>query len=141
MAEDESQERKLPPNARRDSNIFMMLFALTILLYLLSLPFIFGILLTGPATVFFGIRAIYRSRKVPRMALYRYAIGAGSAAALFAFFTAGAMVMFHGPVSELQNCVSRAITQSAQAQCQRDYIDNVNDVVESTFERFGVTAN
>ncbi len=129
MADDERPKSPLPPGARRDSKIFLMLFGATVLLYLLSLPLIFGVILTGPVAAFFAVRSLWRSRSVAGVLMFRYTMIAGTAAVLFAALTGVAMIFFHEPVRALQECNSRAITQTAQDQCQRDYQEGIEDVL------------
>lgn len=141
MADDESQKSPLPPGARRDSKFFLLLFGATVVLYLLSLPMIFGVILTGPAAAFFGVRSLWRSRSVSGVLLFRYTMVAGIAASLLAGLTGLAMIVFHEPVSALRDCSARAITQTAQDQCQRDYEEGLSTAVEDMLERFGISSD
>lgn len=138
MADKETSESPLPAGARRDSGFFLLFFAVTIVLYFLSIPLIFGVLATAPAAAFFAFRALYRSRKVSNIMSFRIGLAGGALVCGFAMMTGFAMIVFHGPVSELRECSARAITQTAQAQCQRDYEENLQALLEDTFARFGV---
>ena len=139
MADDTPDEHTLPAGARRDSGFFLLLFAVTIVLYFFSIPLVYGVLLTGPAAGFFAVRALIRSRSVPKITGYRVGLSAGIGVAGLAMLTGFAMIVFHGPVSELQNCSARAITQTAEDQCQRDYQDNIQALMEDTLERLSVS--
>ena len=139
MADEKSEEHPLPAGARRDSGIFLLLFAVTILLYFLSIPLIFGVIATGPAAAFFAIRAVYRSRKVPKVTSFRVGLLSGALVSFFALFTGLAMVIFYEPVAELQACNTRAITQTATDQCQRDYQNNIEQLMEDWLEQLGAT--
>lgn len=140
MADQDPQEGALPAGARRDSGIFLLLFLVTIVLYFLSIPLIFGVIATGPLAAFFAIRALFRSRGVAKVASFRVGLIGGAVACMFAMLTGLAMTIFHGPVSELQNCAARAITQTAQAQCERDYQQNIEQLMEDWLERVGATS-
>lgn len=137
MADQETTEGLLPKGARRDSGFFLLFFAITIVLYFLSIPLIFGVFLSAPAAVFFALRAVWRSRKVSKVMSFRIGLIGGAVACGFAMLTGFAMIVFHGPVTELQNCMSRALTQTAQNQCQRDYQDNLEQQMEDILDRFG----
>ena len=139
MAEDQTRESRLPPGARRDSGIFMALLAATVLLYMMSIPIAFGVIATGPAAAVFGLRALYRSRSTPQVATFRWAMIAGVLVCGFAAFMGLVLIMFREPVQDLQECMSRAITQSAESACQRDYQEGVDTVVEDTLGRVGLT--
>lgn len=139
MADKETDEGVLPAGARRDSGFFLLMFTITIVLYFLSIPLIYGVFLSAPAAAFFATRAIWRSRKVSKVTSFRVGLIGGIVASGFAVLTGFAMIVFHGPVSELQNCTSRAITQTAQNECERNYQDNLEQHMDNIFERFGVT--
>lgn len=139
MADQEPEQGALPAGARRDSGFFLLMFAITIVLYFLSIPLIFGVFLSAPAAAFFACRALWRSRSVPKVAGFRVGLIGGTLASGFALLTGMAMIVFYEPVSQLQTCTSRAITQTATDQCQRNYQEDLNQLMEETFERFGVT--
>lgn len=139
MADKEPQESALPAGARRDSGFFLLAFAITIVLYFLSIPLIYGVFVSAPAAAFFAGRALWRSRQVPKIASFRVGLIGGAVASGFALLTGVAMIVFHEPVTELQTCSARAITQTAADKCQRDYQKNLEELMEETFERFGVT--
>lgn len=141
MADKELEEGALPVGARRDSGFFLLFFTITIVLYFLSIPLIYGVFLSAPAAAFFAARALWRSRKVAKVASFRVGLGGGIIASGFALLTGFAMIVFHGPVTELQTCTSRAITQTAQAECARNYQDSLEQRMEDVLERFGVTTS
>ncbi len=139
MAEDDKRESRLPQAAQRDSRIFMALLAVTVLLYLLSIPLAFGTMLTGPAAAVFGLLALYRARAAEDVTTFRYAMILGVAASGFAAFMGFAMFLFREPVEDLQNCLGRAITTAAEDTCEREYQDGVQTVTDDLLERMGLT--
>lgn len=139
MAEHNPTESVLSKNARRDSGFFLLFFTITIILYFMSIPLIYGVFLSAPTAAFFAARAIWRSRKIPGTASFQVGLVGGIIASGFAVLTGFAMMIFHGPVSELQTCAARAITQTATTECQRDYQANIEQRMEDIFQRFGLT--
>lgn len=139
MAEEDKPASKLPPAAQRDSRIFMLLLAVTVLLYVMSIPLAFGVIVTGPVAAVFGLLALFRSHSATGVATFRYAMIAGVLVSGFAALMGVALLVFRGPVEELQTCLSRAITSSAEETCQREYQDNVDTVMDNWLERVGLT--
>lgn len=139
MAEEEKPASKLPPAAQRDSRIFMLLLAASVLLYLMSIPLAFGVIVTGPVAAVFGLLALFRSRSAKGVATFRYAMVAGVLVSGFAALMGLALLVFRGPVEDLQTCLSRAITSSAEEACQREYQDAVDSRTDDLLERIGLT--
>jgi len=139
VAEPSARDARLPDGARRDSTFFMALLGATVLLYVVSIPLAFGMVATGPAAAFFGIRAVYRSRGAASITAFRYATIAGVLMALFGAFMGVVLMVFHEPVQALRDCMGRALTHSAEAQCQAEYEADVQQLMEDALERMGIT--
>lgn len=139
MAEDQTTESPLPPGARSDSRIFMLLLLVTVVLYMLSIPLAFGAILTGPAAAIVGIRALWRSMATPKVATFRYAMVAGVLVSAFATFMGLVLIVFREPVENLQECMARAITTSAEDACEREYTADVEQLADDLLARVGLT--
>ncbi|GIG54732.1 DUF4199 domain-containing protein [Demequina activiva] len=140
MAEPEERVSPIPAPARRDSQIFLVMLGVTSLLYLLSVPWAFAMILTGPVGAFFGARALYRSRSAPGITVFRVSLGFGILMSLFSVLMAITFAVFSDAVSELRDCNGRAVTQQARAQCEAQYEESVADTVDDVLGRFGVSA-
>ncbi|WP_062131770.1 hypothetical protein [Demequina aestuarii] len=139
MAEDQTAESPLPPGARRDSRIFMVLLLVTVVLNMLSIPLAFGAVLTGPAAALVGIRALWRSMSTPKVAPFRYAMVAGVLVSAFATFMGLVLIVFREPVENRQECMARAITTSAEDACEREYMAEAEQLVDDLLARVGLT--
>ncbi|GMA36349.1 MULTISPECIES: hypothetical protein [Demequina] len=139
MPDTETPTPQLSPAVRRYSVPFMVLLGLTLLLYLFSIPLAYGMLLTGPAAAIVGLRALWVTRKDKALAYFRLSMTFGIIVAGFMTVTGLSLVVFNGIVTDLSDCMDRAVTRSAVDQCEADYQDALNDVVEDIYERFGVT--
>ena len=140
MAEPEERVNPIPAPARRDSVIVLALLGVTALLYLLSVPWAFAMILTGPAAAVIAARALYRTRSVANITMFRVWLSIGIVLAGFSVLMAVTFMVFADVVSELRGCMDRAVTQQARAQCEATYQDGVADTVEDFLERFGVSA-
>ncbi|MFN3866793.1 MAG: hypothetical protein ACK4MD_08790, partial [Demequina sp.] len=139
VAEDKTSESPLPLGARSDSKIFLLLLAATVVLYMLSIPLAFGVLLTGPAGALVGIRALYRSLSTPRAGSFRFAMVTGVLVSGFATFMGLVLFVAREPVENFQACLTRAITTSAEDACQRQYQEDVEDLADDWLARVGLT--
>ena len=140
MAEPEERVNPVPAPARRDSVIMLVLLGVTALLYLVSVPWVFAMIVTGPAGAFFGARALYRSRSASGITMIRVWLSVGIVLALFSVFMAVTFMVFADVVSEMRDCMGRAVTQQARSQCEATYQEGITDTVEEFLERFGVSA-
>ncbi|WP_084077201.1 hypothetical protein [Demequina sp. NBRC 110057] len=139
MPDNDTPSPQLSPAARRYSVPFMVLLGLTLLLYLFSIPLAYGMLLTGPAAALVGLRALWVTRKDKALAYFRLSMTFGTIVAGFMTVTALGLVVFNGIMTDLSDCMDRAVTRSAADQCEQEYQDSLNNVVEDLYERFGVT--
>ena len=139
MTEPDERTSPVPAQARRDSVITLIALGITALLYLLSVPWAFAMVVTGPVAVAFAARAFYRSRGVSGVTAFRVWLGMGAVAALFATLMGVTFMIFADVITDLRGCMDRAVTQQAQRACERDYEQDVADTVEGALERLGVT--
>ncbi|WP_084102246.1 hypothetical protein [Demequina sp. NBRC 110051] len=139
MPDTDTPTPTMPAAARRYSMIFMVLLGITLLLYLFSIPLAYGMLLTGPAAAIVGLRALWVTRKDKAIGYFRLSMTFGIIVAGFMTVTALSLVVFHDIVTELSDCMDRALTRSAVEQCEADYQDSLNGLVEDLYDRFGVT--
>lgn len=139
MPDTDTPQPTMPEQARRYTVPFMVLLGITLLLYLFSIPLAYGMLLTGPAAAIVGLRALWVTRKNKEFGYYRLSLTFGIIVAGFMTVTGLSLVVFHDIVTDLSDCMNRAVTRSAADQCEADYQDALNGVVEDLYERFGVT--
>ncbi|WP_152649141.1 hypothetical protein [Demequina flava] len=129
----------MPDHVRRNVTWFTIVLGLTVLLYLFSIPLAYGMLITAPVAIFLGARILILSRKEKNAAVFRISVTLGLAIAGFSFLLGVSMVFLGTTITALQDCMERAVTNSAQQRCQTEYEDGLNDRLESVYERFGVT--
>ncbi|WP_062076853.1 hypothetical protein [Demequina globuliformis] len=140
MAENETPRPTMPDNVRRSVTWFTVVLGITVVLYLFSIPLSFGMLVTAPIAIVMAIRILILTRKNKAISGFRLSITLGMAMAGFSLLMGVTMVVFQDTIVELQNCMERAVTNSAQAQCEADYEDAINGITEDIYERFGITA-
>lgn len=139
MPDTDTPTPKLPAAARRYTLPFTILLGVTLVLYLLSIPFAYAMLLTGPAAAVVGLRALWATRTHKEIGYFRLSMTFGIIVAGFMTVTGLSLIVFHDIVTDLSECMDRAVTRSAADQCQADYEDALNGVVDDLYERFGVT--
>jgi membrane-bound ClpP family serine protease len=139
VTQPEERINPIPANARRDSGIFLALLGVTLLLYLLSVPWAFGMIVTGPAAAVFAALALYRSRSVRGITAFRVWLSLGLAFSLFSVIMSVTFMVFAGVLADLRSCTERAVTQQAKTECELEYEEGVTDVVDGWFEPFGVS--
>lgn len=105
--------------------------------YFLSVPLIYFTFLTAPATITFGILALVFSRHTAGLGGLRIGIAMGIALALLSILLALATLVFQDMFTDLTDCQSRAITITAQEQCQAEFDKGYNEQLE----RFMPTAS
>lgn len=105
--------------------------------YFLSVPLIYFTFLTAPATITFGILALVFSRHTAGLGGLRIGIAMGIALALLSILLALATLVFQDMFTDLTDCQSRAITITAQEQCQAEFDKAYNEQLE----RFMPTAS
>lgn len=99
------------------------------LAWVFGVPIVLIALLTGPAAAGFAIAGLVRSRGLPGAAAIRVwlwiAIGVGALSTA----TAGGVLVLREPLTQLNDCYSRAITETAKQQCVADYDKAYNDLL------------
>lgn len=127
---------EMPPGARRDIRWFMVLLLVTVVVHLIGLPLALGALVTAPAAIVFGIKALVGVRRMPAMAGLRVGISMGLGLSTMAIVLSLGMILFYGPLTQLAECNARALTNVAERECQAEYEQGIED----TLSRFGVSA-
>ena len=140
MTESEERVSPIPAAARRDTGWFFVALGVTALLYLLSVPWAFGMIATGPLGAFFALRALYRSRSVAGIVGYRVAMTVGAVVSLFSVAMGLTFMIFADVLTDLQDCRERAVTVQAQRTCDAEYQESVRDTVADLLERVGVSS-
>ncbi|WP_084038353.1 hypothetical protein [Demequina sp. NBRC 110053] len=129
----------IPPEARRDLRIFVVLMGLTVLLYALAAPWAYAMIVTGPVAAAFGALALWRSRRAKGLVGFRVSVAVGIGLSLFSALVAVSFMMFAAVLADYSGCMERAVSQEAQNACQADYEQGINDRLESLLERFEVS--
>ncbi|MDE0572518.1 hypothetical protein ON058_03720 [Demequina sp. B12] len=140
MADDETPRSAVPDKARKSVTMFMLALGVTVVLYLFSIPLAYGMFVTAPVAIFYGIRILVLTRGEKELGVFRLSITFGLAMAGFAMFVGAGLLLFHDIVTDLSTCMSRAVTHSAVEACNADYEDGLNAKVEEIYERFGLTS-
>lgn len=125
-----------PPRARMYSQWFMGCLLATVMLYFLSIPYLYFTWLTAPATVTFAILALVATRSQAGIAGLRIGLSLGILFAGFSMLLALGTWIFQDAFLELRDCEARALTITAHQECQTAY----NDAYKEQLERFGLTA-
>ncbi|WP_297081685.1 hypothetical protein [uncultured Demequina sp.] len=140
MTETEERVSPIPAPARRDTGWFLVVLGITALLYLLSVPWAFAMIATGPLGAFLAARALYRSRRATGIVGYRVAMSAGVVVSLFSVAMGMTFAVFAEVITDFQDCRQRAVTQQAQRTCEAEYQESVRDTIEDLLEQVGLTS-
>ncbi|WP_430868429.1 hypothetical protein [Demequina aurantiaca] len=135
MTDASKQPPEASPRARRYIQLFMGFLLLTLLLYFLSIPFLYFTWISAPATIVFAILALVASRTRTGITGLRVGLSLGIAMSCLAMLLALGTFFFQDSFIALRDCQARALTISAQQQCQDDY----DAAYEKELEKFGVT--
>ncbi|WP_084105007.1 hypothetical protein [Demequina sp. NBRC 110056] len=128
----------IPAEARRATAIFLAMLGVTVLLYALAAPWAYAMIVTGPVGAAFGALALWRSRRLPGLFGYRLSVSIGVVMSLFSVLIAMSFMIFAGVLSDYGSCMERAVSQQAQATCQSDYEQGLNDRVQDILDRLAV---
>lgn len=114
---------------------FMGFLLATLLLYFLSIPFLYFSLVTGPATITFAVLALVATRADAKVTGLRVGLSMGIVVAGMSMLLAVGTFVFEDMFTELRDCQARAITITAQRECQDAY----DQAYKEELERFGLT--
>ncbi|WP_062069819.1 hypothetical protein [Demequina sediminicola] len=138
MDDKEPTRPAVPDNARKYLNGFMLALALTVVLYLFSVPLAYGMFLTAPIAIVLGIIVLIRTNGIKELSAMRLAVVFGLAMSGFAMFVGAGLALFHDTIDELSTCMARAVTNSAVQTCESNYEEGLNDTIDGLYDRFGI---
>lgn len=125
----------LPSALRRDTLWTFALLGVSALLWGTGLPTQFLVLVTGPAAIAFAVSALVNTRGVEAVAGIRVwlwvAIGMGAMILLGGL----SLVMLKGPQEQLDACLDRAITDTAQRECKAQYDKAIEELMAKYSKR------
>lgn len=107
--------------ARRAVQVSLLLLGITMVLLLVGPQWGVFCIVAGPATIAAMITALVRLRGLPGLAALRVMLGVGMGVAVIALLYGLGLILFRGPVADLRECQSRAITEQAQRACMAEY--------------------
>jgi hypothetical protein len=107
----------------------------TILLYFLSIPYLYFTLLTAPATIVMAILALVATRTQEKASGLRVGLALGIFVSGMSMLLAVGMWVFQDMYIELGECQDRAITITAQNECQAAY----DAAYEEQLQKYGLT--
>jgi len=126
----------LPKPLRLTSMWTLIMLGITALAFAIGLPTSLIVLLTAPATIGLAITALAYSKGVTAATGIRVwlciAIGIGVMATLSGL----TMLLLRGPYEQLEACMARAITPTAQRECRVEFEKSYNELVEK-YRDFG----
>jgi hypothetical protein len=122
------------PRARIYTQLFVGFLLLTLLLYFLSIPFLYFTWISAPATVLFAILSLVATRSQKNITGLRVGLSMGIALAGLSMLLALGTFYFQDAFIALRDCQARAITVSAKQQCQDAY----DDAYQKELEKLGV---
>lgn len=134
MAPTATERPALPRALRRDSAWTLGLLGVTALAWAFGGRVSYLVLLSGPATIAFGISALINSKGVDAAKAIRVwlviAVGVGG----LSFIAGLGLILMRGPIEQLEACMSRAITESAKRECLAQYQTSYEELLS----RYGV---
>lgn len=131
----EQQPTEASPRARTYTRLFVGFLLLTVLLYFLSIPYLYFTWLSAPATIVFAILALVATRKQKAITGLRVGLAMGIAMSGLSMLLALGTFVFQDAFIELKDCQERALTISAEQQCQDAY----DEAYQAELEKYGVT--
>lgn len=135
MSTEPPERTPLPDAVRRNLRLFVVLLILTAVLYLLSIPLAYGVLITSPLAIALGLKALYDTRKEAGFTFHRMAIIVGTLMAGMSILLGLGLVIFRDMVVELDTCLERAVTQQARTACQNTYEERYREVLDGLVDR------
>ena len=130
MAPTATERPALPRALRRDSIWTLSLLGVTALAWAIGGDVAYTVLASGPATIVFAISALINSRGVEAAAGIRIwlfiAIGVGGLSLVAGL----GLILMRGPTEQLDACMARAITQTAERECLAEYKVAYNELLE-----------
>ena len=129
MAPTTTERPALPKALRRDSMWTLGLLAVTALAWVADMPVSFAVIVTGPATIVFGISALVNARGVEAATSIRMwlwiAIGVGGMSLLAGV----SLILLRGPIEQSQACYERAITETAKHECKVQFAKDSQELM------------
>jgi len=135
MAPTTTERPALPTNLRRTSLWTFALLGVTALAFALGVPTSLVVLATAPATIAFAIAALIYSRGVEGLGGIRIWLWIAVAIGGMSLLAGLGILLMREPLEQLEACYERAITPTAQRECEADYEKAYNDLLE----RYGTT--
>lgn len=103
-------------------------------LYLLGFPYALGLAALGPLVAVVGILALTLRGAGTLTTWARISAAISTGLGVIATFTGLGMIVLYQPFTELAECQSRALTVTADRECQAEFDAAYQDVLD----RFGV---
>src|SRR6187402_2988818 len=130
MAPTATERPALPRALRRDSTWTLALLGVTALAWAIGGDVAYTVLVSGPATIVFAISALINSRGVEATGGIRIwlfiAIGVGGLSLVAGL----GLILMRGPTEQLDACMSRAITQTAERECLAEFKVAYDELLE-----------
>lgn len=123
------------PRARRYIQWFMGSLTVTLLLYFLSIPYLYFTWISAPVTITFAILALVETRVEKGVTGLRIGLSMGIVLGGLSMMLALGTLLFQDAFIELNRCQSRALTNSAKQECQDAY----DEAYQKELEKYGVT--
>ncbi len=134
-APSEASATELTPRARLYTRLFMGSLVVTLLLYFMSIPFIYFAWISAPATIVFAILSLVASRAQKKITGLRLGLSMGIVLAGLSMVLALGVWVFQDAIIAQRDCMARALTNTAQKQCDDAY----DEAYQAELEKFGLT--
>jgi len=129
----------LPKNLRLTSMLTLILLGLTALAFAVGMPLSLIVLVTAPATIGLAIAALVFSRGVASAGGIRVWLWIAIGVGVMSILAGIGLVLMRGPLEQLEACYARAITPTAQRECEAEYEKSYEELLEKYREYGAVT--
>ena len=121
MAPTATERPALPRALRRDSLWTLGLLGLTALAWAIGGEVSYLVLASGPATIVFAISALVNAKGVEAASGIRIWLFIAMGVGAFSLVAGLGLILMRGPTEQLDACMARAITQTAERQCLAEF--------------------
>jgi len=121
----------MPLNLRRTTMWTLILLAVTMLAFALGTPSSFAVLVLAPATISCAIAALIYSRGVTGVGTVRVWLSIAIGVGCISLLAGAMMVLVRAPYEQLEQCLARAITPTAQRECRAEFDEAYEDLMEN----------
>lgn len=130
MAPTTTERPALPKTLRRASMWTLIMLAVTALAWALGMPYEFAVLATGPATIIFAIYALISSKGVEAASGIRVWLWIAIGVGVITLVAGLGLILMRGPIERLEACLGRSITETARTECEVQYQEDYQQLLE-----------